>query len=336
MGARAVVAGLTRSAFIADVDAGDRAPLPIIGTFAIGLPVGLVGGAAAMMLVSAVYLILTGRGDLGPPGISRLLLYIKDITTPSALDVFLELLMTAGASAVFFLAFVAVAAACSGKTLIRYVTAAARIRWRLLFVGLLLGVVAIAPLAIVDRLTSADIGPVPIVSIGQGWGDRLFYLVAALLLIPAAAAEELTFRGWLLRLASAFTRNAWLLVFGVGVLFAAAHLDFSLDGLLARTMMGAGLAYMTLRLGGIEFATGVHSANNIVIVLFVEPLTLNAVPSPSGMTLDAFVSDVATLALYVAVTEAAVRVPALRRLSGLDMHDVSPPLPEVQAVADGD
>ena len=34
--------------------------------------------------------------------------------------------------------------------------------------------------------------------------------------------------------------------------------------------MGAGFAYMTLRLGGIEFSTGVHAANNLLIVLFIQ------------------------------------------------------------------
>jgi membrane protease YdiL (CAAX protease family) len=98
----------------------------------------------------------------------------------------------------------------------------------------------------------------------------------------AAAAEEVVFRGWLLKQMGAFTRNPALLIAINGLLFSAIHFDPNLDAFLVRLAMGVGLAWMTLRLGGIEFAIGAHAANNIVILLFIQPMSLKP-DTPHGV-----------------------------------------------------
>jgi hypothetical protein len=156
------------------------------------------------------------------------------------------------------------------------------------------------------------------------FGRAAYAIAAVALLIPAAAAEEIVFRGWLLRQTAAFLRNPVTLLVVNGVLFSAIHLDFAPDAFLARSVMGAGFAYMTLRLGGIEFATGAHAANNILIVLFVEPLILK--PSePTGFSAGTVLEDVLLVIGYVVITELVVRWPRLRRLTRIQDEELSVP-----------
>ena len=79
-----------------------------------------------------------------------------------------------------------------------------------------------------------------------------------------------------------------------------------------RLAMGMGLAWMTLRLGGTEFAIGAHAANNILILLFVQPMALK--PDPAhGFPLETLVIAPLMLAGYVALAEFAARWSPLRR-----------------------
>jgi membrane protease YdiL (CAAX protease family) len=97
-----------------------------------------------------------------------------------------------------------------------------------------------------------------------------------------------------------------------GVLFSAIHFDPNLDAFLVRLAMGMGLAWMTLRLGGIEFAIGAHAANNILILLFVQPMALK--PDPAhAFPLETLVIAPLMLAGYVAMAEIAARWAPLRR-----------------------
>jgi membrane protease YdiL (CAAX protease family) len=208
------------------------------------------------------------------------------------------------------------------------VTVSRRVRWRLLAAGLLLSTVAFGPLVAAQLVFAPEPGPMPIVSVSTEPLGRFIYLVAVIaLLIPAAAAEELMFRGWLLRQTSALLRQPGPLIALTAILFSAIHLDFSPDAFLTRALMGAGFAYMTLRLGGIEFATGVHASNNILIVLFVEPLTAQTVNAPSTLSASSLFVDGTMVAAYILITEAVARLPALRRWSGVHAGEVSGPGP---------
>ena len=164
----------------------------------------------------------------------------------------------------------------------------------------------------------------PLLAVGRGGLDATIYALAALLLVPAAAAEEIVFRGWLLRLFGALTREPMTLILGTALIFSALHFDFAPDDFLMRAIMGAGFAYMTLRLGGIELATGAHAANNILLVLFVEPLSLKADEGAGSLSVAPLIEDVLLAVGYVAITEAVVRLSLLRRLAGVSEGELRP------------
>jgi membrane protease YdiL (CAAX protease family) len=147
-------------------------------------------------------------------------------------------------------------------------------------------------------------------------GRSLYALIAIGLLVLASAAEELLFRGWLLKQSAAYIRNPIALMVLNGVLFAAIHLDPNLDAFLFRAAMGAGLTWMALRLGGVELGVGVHAANNVVIVLLLRPITLQP-DAPREFHIGLVASAVVVLAGFVGVAELWMRWPALRRWTGL-------------------
>jgi hypothetical protein len=176
-------------------------------------------------------------------------------------------------------------------------------------------------------VSSQDVPPLPLLFVSSRLLDRTIYVLAAtLLLVPAAAAEEILFRGWLIRQIAAFTKKPAVLILVTAVGFSALHGDFSPAAFLTRALMGAGFAYMTLRLGGVEFSVGAHAANNILIVLFVEPLTLKTIAETSKLTVGSAVQDLGLVAGYILITEAVARSDALRRLAGVRLDEVSVPV----------
>jgi hypothetical protein len=102
-----------------------------------------------------------------------------------------------------------------------------------------------------------------------------------------------------------------------GIVFAAAHMDFAPDAFVTRAIMGAGFTYSTLRLGGVEFSSGLHASNNIMIVLFFEPLTLK--PSPNTpITADSLAPELVLLLIYIGMVEIVARWAPLRRWAGAE------------------
>ena len=264
---------LGESAFLADITARDRDPGRIAATVIGGLSVGLVGAVACWILVLVPYTFLVGLGGEGLIGVGKVAMAFQDSDAQDLGITILRLVAATTVDGVMWLALVGMAAVIFSHPLQLYVTAAAKVRWRLGLAGFALAAVAMAPLVVADRMSLPKSPLIPMFAITPEWGGRFLYAGSALLLIPAAAAEELMFRGWLLRQTAAFTRNPAVLIFVTAIGFAAAHLEFSPDAFLYRFLMGAGLAYMTLRLGGIELATGAHAANNILIVIFTAPLS---------------------------------------------------------------
>jgi membrane protease YdiL (CAAX protease family) len=198
------------------------------------------------------------------------------------------------------------------------VTVARAIRWRLLASGLLLSFAVIGPLVLAGQLLDPHAPTAPVLSLTRDWTGRLGYIFGCVaLLIPAAAAEEVVFRGWLLRESAAVSRNPIFLMAVNGVLFSAVHGELAPDPFLTRALMGAGFVYMTLRLGGIEFSTGAHAANNIMIVLFIQPLSLKPTPS-TGVNGGSLAQDLFLFLSYVLMAEAVARWPLLRRWSDAD------------------
>jgi membrane protease YdiL (CAAX protease family) len=99
-------------------------------------------------------------------------------------------------------------------------------------------------------------------------------------LLLAAAAEEIVCRGVLLRLTAKIGRRALLLCLLNGILFSTLHLDPDPVAFLARALSGIVWTWAAIRLGGLEFATGAHLANNLVISLFGSPLSESALSMP--------------------------------------------------------
>lgn len=323
MNAPGVWAGLSDSVFLADVDDRERDGARVAMAVGAGLAVGLAAAMAGLLLVMIVYALLIGDGARGAQAISDVAASLSDPRDIGVGVTVARLAVATAGDAVFLVAFVAVAAALARRPLHAYVTAALQIRWRLLAMGVALAVLLLSPAVILERLVGAEIGAPPVLAIAPDLGARVVYTLSALLLIPAAAAEELFFRGWMTRQISGVLRRPALLVGVPAVLFAAAHLDFNPDAFLTRVLMGAGFAYMTLRLGGIEFSAGVHAVNNMLIVLFVQPLSME-LNEPSGLSALSLIEDVFLLGGYVAITEAVARITVLRRIAGVRLEELSP------------
>jgi membrane protease YdiL (CAAX protease family) len=327
MAGTGIVAGLAESAFIADLDGRDRAPAPIAATLVVGPLAALVASIAAMIFVLTTYTVVSGHGREGLDGLKRVLFALKDAGPPTLGSETLGLFLDASVNGAIALTFVAVAAAFVRRPLHSYLTAAPQVRWRLLLIGLALGAAALAPVLVLDRVSSGADSPPPLTSLSPDLMGRLAYAATSLLFIPAAAAEEIFFRGWCLRQIAAFSRSPVFTLVGTALAFSILHFDFNPDGLLTRALMGAGFAYMTLRLGGIEFSTGVHATNNILIILFVAPLSLQLPEKETGITGASLLVDAAMIAGYVAITEITARSASLRLWAGVRGNELSPSSP---------
>jgi membrane protease YdiL (CAAX protease family) len=114
--------------------------------------------------------------------------------------------------------------------------------------------------------------------------SRVFYVAAMVIgLLTAAAAEEVVCRGVLLRLTAFITRHPLILCLINGVVFSAIHLDPDPVAFVARAISGGVFTWAALRLGGLEFAVGVHLANNLVIALFWQPISEAATSRDSSL-----------------------------------------------------
>ena len=250
-------------------------------------------------------------------------------TVRSALGILTMATATNGPAAA---SFIAVAALIAGVNARRYITVARKIRWRLLASGLVLSFVIVGPLVMASQFLDPHAPPPPQLTQAQHRPGRIGYALGCIvLLIPAAAAEEIVFRGWLLRESAALSRNPVFLMAVNGILFSAVHGEFAPDPFLTRALMGAGFVYMTLRLGGIEFSTGAHAANNIMIVLFIQPLSLRPTPS-TGVSSGSLAQDLFLFLSYVLMAEVVARWKPLRHLSDADQ---AAGLPTIAAVEHG-
>lgn len=138
------------------------------------------------------------------------------------------------------------------------------------------------------------------------------YALVALALLPVQTwAEELFFRGWVLRWAGGhppITR-----VFISGVVFAMPHLgnpEAATDTWLALTayfLLGAGWAWVSVRDGGIELAMGAHFANNAFSLLVVG-YDNAALPTSALIT-------TSSLNLLITTISIAVMLPVFARLT---------------------
>jgi hypothetical protein len=122
------------------------------------------------------------------------------------------------------------------------------------------------------------------------WRAWILFLPAALILTPIqTSGEELLFRGYLLQTLGFLTKKKWILVIISGVIFAVPHFlnpemkqGFVLLALFYFSF-GAILALITLKSNRLEYALGIHAANNLMTVLLANYID-SALPSPSIFT----------------------------------------------------
>jgi membrane protease YdiL (CAAX protease family) len=313
------VARLSDSAFIADLTPREKSFWRFLATAA----AGVVGGGIIAAIACAAVLVGVGAVVGATQGLDAVrrnasTLVAGQVTVTSSIALMIAVLATNGPWAA---TFVGTSALTTGRRLMSYLTVAPRFRWRLLLCGLGLSLLVVGPVVLIGQLTDPHAEAAPLLSLTHSWTGRICYVAAVvLLLIPAAAAEEVVFRGWLLRESAGLTRNPLVLMALNGILFSAVHLDFAPDAFLTRALMGAGFVYMTLRLGGIEFSTGAHAANNILIVLFIQPLSLKPTPS-TGLSVGSVFQDLFLIFSYVVMAELTARWAPLRRWSGADLGE---------------
>lgn len=306
-----------RSPFLADLSSYDRDPWRSV--FAV--PVGVLAGAVAALLgaiTATLVTLLIVSGLDGAPAAGDLFRIFSDpaLTEPSARQSLFLLAVLAGVNLGAAVGFVFAAGAIHHRRITEYVNSGERPRKRLLLGGLVIVGTAMAGLVAVSALAGQPIDP-PLWHVSPNLVGRTLYAVMAVgLLVLAAAAEELVFRGWLLKQSAAYVRDPIVLMALNGLLFAAIHFDPNIDAFLVRAAMGAGLTWMALRLGGIELGIGAHAANNAVILLLVRPMTTRP-DAPHEFKAGLIASALVVLAGFIGVAELAVRWPALRRWTRL-------------------
>ncbi|PXA85761.1 CPBP family intramembrane metalloprotease domain-containing protein [Caulobacter sp. D4A] len=304
------------SAFLGDLTPADRR----IGRVLLTLPVGVIAAALAA-IIGAVFVMALFAG-LAPGGFETAMALVESLRDPKAAAGSLQTLLfvlclLAATNGGMATAFAAVAAMLHERRLKSYLTSAPSFRWRLTLLGLVLFAVTLGPL--LAGLAQLDPHPpaAPILTLTPDLDSRFVHAAGAIgLLLVAAAAEELVFRGWLLKLSGAFTHRTWLVLAINGLMFSAIHFDPNPDAFLVRMVLGVGLAWATLRLGGIEFSIGAHAANNIVILLFLQPMTL-APEAPHAFRWEVVPIAAGMLALYVGLAELVARTPRLSRWAGV-------------------
>ena len=313
----AVGARLSDSAFIADLTPREKSSwrwfATIVAGVVSGFIIGLAVGAVALLLVGMAVGVF-GGGFAGLPHKINETLTTNGASMTGAVVL---LVLATATNCPMAATFLGIGSLISGRPIMRYITLAPRFRWRLTLLGLALSCLVIGPVVAIGQLTDPHAPAAPILSLANTTTERVVYALACLLLIPAAAAEEVVFRGWLLRQSAALSKNPIFLMALNGILFSAVHGEFAPDPFLTRALMGAGFVYMTLRLKGVEFSIGAHAANNLLIVLFIQPLTLTPTPS-TGLSGASVFQDIFLFVSYVVMTELVVRWAPLRRWSGAD------------------
>lgn len=208
--------------------------------------------------------------------------------------------------------FIAVAARIERRPRTSFLTIAPRFRWRLVGLGLAVATPVLGVSVIIAYLTG-DASQPPILTPGAPIWARLAYVAAsAVFLCLAALAEEMLFRGWLLQQTAVYVRKVALLLVLNGLMFSFAHADPNLGSFLIRAAMGAAWAWVVLRTGGLEFALGAHLANNLMVSLFVKPVSLAPIAARPFDYLELAI-EVIGLGLIVGMAEWLVRTRAMGR-----------------------
>jgi hypothetical protein len=247
----------------------------IVGTLSI-LFIWLVIGGIATAVLLIIFSIFQG---LNLADITQL------ISDPSLLGYIPYYLVLNLGFAFFYISIWLTVRLLHGRPLRSVVTPGSSISWRRMGVGFVIW----AGLLLAGTLLEYLVWPE---SFTITFDARVFipFAILAILITPIqTTAEELFFRGYLVQGGSLISRNWVFLSIWSGVLFALPH--FSNPEVASNTVvvmlsffvLGAFLAWISLKDGSIELALGVHAANNLVaglVVTFPE----SVLPTPAILT----------------------------------------------------
>ena len=244
-------------------------------TVVLGAAAGLAASIAAVTLVMIVATMIAAAGGAGWTAAIGLL--TDGARADRGLTSYIFDLAVVGTSSMAAVAgFIGICAWRAGRSPRSFLTTAPRFRWRHAVLGLAIFLPVVAAEIWVEGLVNGA-SAAPLATPGASGIDRLLYAAAAFVFLGLAAfAEELLFRGWLMQQTHALARRLLVVIAVNAALFTLAHGDFSVGGLVTRFVMGAGWAWVVLRLGGVEFTTGAHLANNLGIALLAQPVLLAA------------------------------------------------------------
>ncbi len=172
-----------------------------------------------------------------------------------------------------------------GRSVRSLVTAKSSVNWRRIGVGFIVWALLLGIGTLVEYLFSPE-------TFSFTFDARIFipFALLAIVITPIqTTVEELFFRGYLVQAGSLISRNWFFLSIWSGVLFALPH--FTNPEVAANTavvmltffVLGAFLAWISLKDGTIELAIGVHAANNLMAGLLVT-FPESVLPTPAILT----------------------------------------------------
>jgi membrane protease YdiL (CAAX protease family) len=300
---------LERFAFLANTQPAERrwSP-PLVVLVAGGLLAVIVLAVVMLSVLWAAALVMWAASD-GAMSVGRAYGVLSDVgRTGRTLQSYAYELTSVGlGSWAAAWAVIALAARLYRRPFRTFLTAAPRFRWSLVLAGLTIALPIVGGPLAVGYLSGHGEGVAPVLAPGPALWARAVYIAASITFLGMAAlAEEVLFRGWLLQQSAVFIRNVGLLLAVNGLLFSAAHFDPDPGAFILRAAMGAAWSWVVLRTGGVEFALGAHLANNLLISLFIKPVSFAPAKRPPTDYRELAV-EVAGMLVMVAAVELLVR-----------------------------
>jgi membrane protease YdiL (CAAX protease family) len=176
-----------------------------------------------------------------------------------------------------------------GRSMRSLVTARSSVSWRRVGFGFIVWALLLGIGTLVEYLISPE-------SFTVTFDASIFipFAFLAIIITPLqTTAEELFFRGYLVQAGSLISRNWIFLSIWSGVLFALPHIsnpEVAANMVLVMLtffVLGAFLAWISLKDGTIELAIGVHAANNLMAGLLVT-FPESVLPTPAILTTTQF------------------------------------------------
>lgn len=251
-----------RKSFLDNSQLGKGSPWRYLAGFSMILFIWLIIGSLITAMLILTLAVLRG---FGPEDITRL------AADPWALGQTSYFLVLSSSFVIMFLGIWLTMHVVHGRSLRSVVTAEGTIDWGRVGTGFLTWLVLVTLGSVVEYFFWPE-------TFSWNFDPRAFipFAFLAILLIPIqTSSEELFFRGYLLQAGSLLSRNGVLLAVGSGVLFALPHVanpevavNFTVV-LLSYFVLGAFLAWVSVKDGTLELALGVHAANNLFAALVV-------------------------------------------------------------------